>query len=677
MGKKGWLIALGAVAALGALPLPGLAHGNSGGALRGAREVSFRAPIDFATGAVPVSAAFNPAAGDQVPQLGLRTPANDWVAVGDLNGDAKPDVVQTNVLAGSISVFIGDGRGAFQPPQIYAVGLHPGSVVIGDLDLDGKPDLAVANWGSGSVAILRGTGDGSFHPPSFAAVPAPRNVSTGRFNADDLPDLAVASGDARVGVAILTAKPGAPPSYALTQTIPVSYGGNPVNPSFVASGDFDGRGFADLAVSLGTSASAGERQQGDPRPTGDDVLIFLNRNESGGSAAAEPFNEAPSQPPVRVGATAGPITVVDLNRDGNSDLAVVGASSFDVTTILGDGRGQFAAKARNVSLGGISRSVAAGDFDGDGIPDLVTANFASSTVSILRGKGDGSVQPAVDFWVGDAATGVAVGDFNGDRRPDVVSGRLRDDHLALLINDSPKQGDGVAIVRDIPFGSPTHPTDDPYAAHHTLDVYSPPKGAASFAGPGRPYPVVFFIHGANGSADKSHYNFVLRSLAREGIVAVSTNFRLGSSTAEERTQDVAHAFRWTVANIASYGGDRRNIFMFGNSFGGSFAIRIVTRPEFAAERQHVRALILGSGLAASEEPSGTQPPSLLLTGTQGLEIPSRLSAAFSARSVAMGAESEHHTIDPRDHFNLISRMALPDDPARVLMLDFLKARLGG
>ena len=676
MGRKSWLVAIGVFVAVGALPLPGLARGSSGGPP--VRSISFLPPLDFKTGAVPPSAAFNAAAGDHLPQIVLRTPSNDWVAVGDLNHDGKPDVVQTNVIAGSISIFIGDGRGSFQEPRTYAVGVHPGFVEIGDLDLDGKPDLAVANWGSGNVAVLRGAGDGSFQPASFVAVPAPRNVAIGRFNADDLPDLAVASGNPGVGVAILTGNQGAPGTFALTQAIRVSYDGRPANPSYVTAGDFDRSGFSDLAVSVGTSTSAGDAQPGDPRPTGDDALIFLNRSSPAGSAPAEPFNAAPHQPAIRVGATAGPITVTDLNRDGNSDLAVVGASSFDVTTILGDRRGYFVAKARNVSLGGISRSVAAGDFDGDGIPDLATANFASSTVSVLRGNGDGSVQPAVDFWVGDAPTGVAVGNFNGDRRLDVVSGRLRDDHLALLINDSPKRGDGVAITRDIPFGSPTHLVDDPFAAHHTLDVYSPPKGTASLAGRGRPYPVVFFVHGGQGtSADKSHYNFVLRTLAREGIVAVSTNYRLGLGMADVQTQDVIQALRWTVANIATYGGEPRNIFMFGNSHGAVPTARIATRPEFAADRQHMRAMVM-AGFLGPELPSATQPPSLLLNGTEGLEIPVRMSSvAFSAGSVAIGAESEQHTIDGRDHFTLVSRMALADDPARALMLDFLKTRLAG
>src|SRR5439155_14561622 len=70
-------------------------------------------------------------------------------------------------------------------------------------------------------------------------------------------------------------------------------------------------------------------------------------------------------------------------------------------------------------------SVAVGDFNGDGIPDLAVANFGTypdfrGTVSILLGKGDGTCRAAQNFAVGLGAISLAVGDLNGDGHPDLA-----------------------------------------------------------------------------------------------------------------------------------------------------------------------------------------------------------------------------------------------------------------
>ena len=118
-------------------------------------------------------------------------------AVGDFNGDGKPDLVVANFGAPfpSVSVLFGNGDGTFQPQVTYAAGTHPNSVATGDFNGDGTPDLAVAdNTTDGAVAVLLGNGDGTFQPQtSYATGPNPRSVAIGDFNGDDVPDLAVAN----------------------------------------------------------------------------------------------------------------------------------------------------------------------------------------------------------------------------------------------------------------------------------------------------------------------------------------------------------------------------------------------------------------------------------------------------------------------------------------------------
>ena len=86
------------------------------------------------------------------------------MAVGDVNGDGKPDLVVANYGDNSVSVLLGNGDGTFLPRPAYATGSSPFAVAVADVNGDGKPDLVVANYGSNSVSVLLGNGDGTFQP---------------------------------------------------------------------------------------------------------------------------------------------------------------------------------------------------------------------------------------------------------------------------------------------------------------------------------------------------------------------------------------------------------------------------------------------------------------------------------------------------------------------------------
>src|SRR5439155_7464389 len=106
----------------------------------------------------------------------------------------------------------------------------------------------------------------------------------------------------------------------------------------------------------------------------------------------------------------------------------VGAAGGAESVVLGNGDGSFRA-ARSFSAGSGPWSVAEGDFNGDGIPDLVTEG------SVLLGNGDGSFQAPLTFSAGDRPRFVAVGDFNGDGLLDLAGTAYGNSELSVLLGN--------------------------------------------------------------------------------------------------------------------------------------------------------------------------------------------------------------------------------------------------
>jgi hypothetical protein len=113
------------------------------------------------------------------------------------------------------------------------------------------------------------------------------------------------------------------------------------------------------------------------------------------------------------------VAVADFNGDGRPDLATANQFEGTVSIVLGRGDGTFAA-APEVRVGGGPVSVAVGDFNGDGHVDLAVANQFGPTVSIRFGQGDGTFVAAPDIVVAFEPNSVAVGDFNGDSHLDLA-----------------------------------------------------------------------------------------------------------------------------------------------------------------------------------------------------------------------------------------------------------------
>ncbi len=200
-------------------------------------------------------------------------------------------------------------------------------------------------------------------------------------------------------------------------------------PASVAVGDFNGDGKPDLAVA-------------NQLPT---TSRCCSATAAATSAPPPPAPTPPATVPLSV-------AVGDFNGDGKPDLATANASSRQRHVLLGDGSGNFSAAATSPETAGTSPfSVAVGDFNGDGKPDLATANGGSDNVTILLGDGSGNFTAAATSpeTAGDGPISVAVGDFNGDGKPDLATGNANSDNVTILLADDPTvAGDDAKTVSE-------------------------------------------------------------------------------------------------------------------------------------------------------------------------------------------------------------------------------------
>jgi hypothetical protein len=132
----------------------------------------------------------------------------------------------------------------------------------------------------------------------------------------------------------------------------------------------------------------------------------------------------------------------DVNGDGKLDLVIANQASNNLSVLLGNGDGTFATQSL-VATGQAPVFVSLGDVNGDGKPDLVIANYDDDNVGVLLGNGDGTFAAQTAFATENGPISVEVADVNGDGKPDLVVANNPSDDVSVLLGN----GDGTFAAR--------------------------------------------------------------------------------------------------------------------------------------------------------------------------------------------------------------------------------------
>ena len=332
----------------------------------------------------------------------------------DLNGDGRIDLAVVNEIGSSISVFLNNGLGTFtrqEPP--FPTGNFPTGGTLADFNHDGILDLVTANFHGNSVSVLLNPGTGVLAPSvSYPTIDGGEtsNLAVGDFDKDGNLDV-IATNQSKHSVSQFMGLAGGTLAPAIDLQVGISGASAPFS---AAIGDFNGDGKDDLAIGENTS----------------NTIVVRLGNGNGTFQAEVPY-----------AAGGGPgyvILATDLNLDGQLDLVSANRGSDNISVLLGRGDGTFR-KAITSSTGAGSGpySLAVADFNKDGVPDVITANFMGSNASVLLGIGDGHFEDPIDAGpTGSFCYGVAVGDFNGDGTLDFATANAIADNMTVKLSTS-------------------------------------------------------------------------------------------------------------------------------------------------------------------------------------------------------------------------------------------------
>ncbi|MEZ5964025.1 MAG: VCBS repeat-containing protein [Planctomycetota bacterium] len=429
-----------------------------------------------------------------LPITGLRPRR---VAVGDLNGDGRPEVV-ASLRNGSpdFAVWINQGQGAFASPTVFAAGfasITDGDVELADLDRDGDLDVlygAMSNGLTSSIAVFYNRGGQLGAPvsvPTSVAFGTVYDFAVADVTGDGWPDILGTAQSSAYGYVLI-------PSDGLG-----GFGAAQVFRSgemarAIATDDLDGDGDRDIVVvnsgSLTISvhenqggsfalppqvvvpAFSSQSDVGDIDGDGDIDLVTASgtitslTNQGGGTFTAASV--------AQLGGSVTSIRLRELSGDAIPDLVFLHST---LNVAIADGFGGFGGR-QPLTLGGLGREVDAVDADADGDLDLVVAGAVNGTggVHYLANNGGGAFGPAVFFAASSTSVEnhVVPGDFDNDGRADLLTASGSEVRVWLGNGNGTFQ---APLVTSLGMGGTNHVTVADFDADGNLDVAGSSFGA--------------------------------------------------------------------------------------------------------------------------------------------------------------------------------------------------------
>lgn len=341
--------------------------------------------------------------------------ADRVVLARDLDRDGAPDIITSgnNVdELGALSILRNKGNGKFDDEQILPIGFGETLEDIGDLNGDGMSDLLLSDYWSNGIVTYRGAGT-----------------------------LVVSA-----GVRLVTATHGGPSRIVdydndgIADIVSLSFGsGNPVRVHV-----FRGKSDGTLAPKTSYDTNLANGATLSTRKIGSSLELLVSEH-SGSLGLIRVGAEGVAVSRIAIGPGMDLSSAfADVNGDGVADIVAttdheLGASGTSpgeaIFVALGKADGTFGSPTRVSPIRHVAFPVAirAADLDGDGNVDLIIRDFGATAVVYFRGDGRGGFAEGVAIDAGAVVNDVTVADVNGDGRPDVVT--ANDDHtISVVIN---------------------------------------------------------------------------------------------------------------------------------------------------------------------------------------------------------------------------------------------------